>query len=168
MRKIILKSLGLLFMSSLLVVGCGDDDESVKEDVVIIDRGGLEKASKTIIAPDGLAVGTTFEIEGTTYTVVDDTTIRFLIKTGSDPSVLCTTNVTDMSDMFNGTSSFNQDLSSWNVSSVSFMSRMFYGASSFDQDISGWNFRKSRVTNFEFDTNTSSSWTANEKPNFDF
>ena len=43
-----------------------------------------------------------------------------------------TTGITDMRVMFDDTSSFNQDISSWDTSSVTDMSGMFRDASSFD------------------------------------
>ena len=46
--------------------------------------------------------------------------------------------VTDMYYMFRGASSFNGDISGWDVSGVTDMSTMFRGASSFNADISGW------------------------------
>ena len=46
--------------------------------------------------------------------------------------------VTDMSRMFRGASSFDGDLSGWNVSSVTDMSGMFESAASFNGDISAW------------------------------
>ena len=52
--------------------------------------------------------------------------------------------VTDMSDMFYETS-FNGNLSSWDVSSVTDMSYMFIDASSFNGDLSSWDV--SSVTN---------------------
>ena len=54
-------------------------------------------------------------------------------------------NVTDMSHMFSHAWSFNQDVSGWDVSKVTTMWYMFYKASSFNQDVSGWDV--SNVTN---------------------
>ena len=46
--------------------------------------------------------------------------------------------MTSMSNMFYGASSFNANISTWDVSSVKDMFRMFSGASSFNQDLSTW------------------------------
>ena len=46
--------------------------------------------------------------------------------------------VTDMHNMFYRVSSFNSDLSSWDVSGVTDMRNMFYFASSFNSDLSSW------------------------------
>ena len=47
--------------------------------------------------------------------------------------------VTTMYGMFDSATEFNQDISAWNVSSVTDMYAMFTYASSFNQDISAWN-----------------------------
>ena len=54
-------------------------------------------------------------------------------------------NVSDMSYMFKDAPLFNSDISAWDVSNVSDMSEMFWHASSFDGEVSDWDV--SRVTN---------------------
>ena len=59
-----------------------------------------------------------------------------------------TSNVTNMSNMFNGATSFNQNISSWYTPSVTNMSNMFNGATSFNQNIGNWN--TSSVSNMSY------------------
>jgi surface protein len=54
-------------------------------------------------------------------------------------------NVTNMNNTFSETDSFNQNIGSWNVSKVIYMPSMFRRASSFNQNIGSWNV--SNVTN---------------------
>ena len=52
---------------------------------------------------------------------------------------LCTSKVTDMSELFAKHEYFNQDISQWNTSRVTNMNGMFKGAKRFNQDLSSWN-----------------------------
>ena len=49
-----------------------------------------------------------------------------------------TSSVENMRGMFQGATSFNQDIGGWDTSNVENMRRMFRQANSFNQDISGW------------------------------
>ncbi|CAH1535606.1 conserved exported hypothetical protein [Vibrio owensii] len=96
--------------------------------------------------------GTVLVQEDELFVVVNDTLIRnsdywqnFL----DGNILLCTTHVTDMSDLFAKDKYFNQDISRWDTSSVINMDRMFSGAKRFDQDLTYWNVeRVSRHTDF--------------------
>ena len=53
-----------------------------------------------------------------------------------------------MDSMFRGATSFNGDVSNWNVTAVTLMDSMFRGATSFNGDVSNWNVEA--VTNMRY------------------
>jgi surface protein len=118
----------------------------------------------TIKGPDA-AVGESGVVNGITYTKRSAEQI-----TTGNAETTCTSGITNMRYLFLNLSAFNEDISSWDVSSVTDMSKMFVqarafngflnnwdvsnvtdmsnmfsGASSFNKDISSWNV--SSVTN---------------------
>ncbi len=86
------------------------------------------------------AVGDTGTINGVEYTKRTAGQI-----TEANAATTCTSGITDMYQMFYQASTFNGDISSWDVSSVTDMSYMFFYASAFNGDISKWDV--SSVTN---------------------
>ena len=170
MKKLLLV---LLFISS--TVSCSKDDGNVDITANFMQKVYLDSNGITIKCPNA-AIGYTEVINGVTYTVVDNTTIRTEIANGN--CNLCTTlvtnmtgdsntysnffndesfnsnigfwdtsNVTDMSSIFENATAFNQDIGNWDTSSVTDMVGMFYEASSFNQDIGSWD--TSKVTSME-------------------
>jgi hypothetical protein len=59
----------------------------------------------------------------------------------------CVGNITDMSSLFEGLDTFDEDISGWRVDRVTDMSRMFADAGMFKRDLSSWNM--SSVTSTE-------------------
>ena len=92
------------------------------------------------------SVGETATISGTTYTVVDNSTIQGEVDNGNVN--VCTTLVTNMTDVFKDKSSFNSGISFWDTSNVTLMNSMFANATNFNQDIGLWNV--SNVTNMYY------------------
>ena len=110
---------------SFTTVGC---------EVVYLDSNGT-----TVKAYECAEVGETGVINGVTYTLVDEAMLREMVANEEDVTKAVTTRVTDMSLIFNGeVTSFNQDISNWDVSNVTDMSNMFIYANAFNQDISSW------------------------------
>ncbi len=81
-------------------------------------------------------VGQKFTLEGIEYTIVDNPSLRTSVAAGN--TNICTSLVTDMSSLFRGKTTFNQDISSWDTIRVTTMQSMFKGAIAFNQDISSW------------------------------
>ena len=109
---------------------------------IVLDNDGI-----TLKAKPGTSAGTSHTINGTTYTVVDNTMLKSWISAEKDLTKAVTSLVTDMKELFKDQSSFNTNISSWDVSSVTTMEGMFEGAASFNKDISKWDTNK--VTNMD-------------------
>ena len=85
----------------------------------------------TCMCPDA-AVGDTGVANGITYTKRTKAQI-----TEANAATTCTSGITNMSALFYD-KRFNEDISSWDVSSVTNMVHMFNRANNFNQDISSW------------------------------
>ena len=80
------------------------------------------------------------------YTAVDNSTIVGQISNGNVN--LCTSNVTDMSNLFHNNNSFNSNIGFWDTSNVVNMSEIFHNAYSFNQNIANWD--TSNVTRLDY------------------
>jgi surface protein len=79
--------------------------------------------------------------------IVDKESLKTAIANGDDVTKMFTGQITDMSELFKWNTTFNQDISGWDVSNVTNMEGIFYGATAFNQDISQWDV--SKVTNMK-------------------
>ncbi len=87
-----------------------------------------------------MAVTEGISVLGTEVMVDTDTTYTY-----ADLNYIVTTAIRDMSEVFKNNSTFNGDISLWDVSSVTDINNMFNSAVAFNGDISGWDV--SKVTN---------------------
>jgi hypothetical protein len=120
-----------------------DADIANPEDKILSD---VKIIPGTVICSE-VPVDETFTLDGDTthYFVVTDGTSPSGIKNDniydhyidSDMNKVCTTHVTDMSDLFHG-STFNRNIDDWDTSNVNDMSFMFFNSYYFDQPLNHW------------------------------
>jgi surface protein len=111
---------------------------------ISIDANGI-----TIKCPNA-NVGDKATVNGKVYEVVDNTSLKAKADNDEDVTCVCTSNVTDMSLLFQDKPNFNQNIESWDTSSVTNFTMMFARASSFNQNISNWNTSNIEITHFMF------------------
>ena len=129
---------------------CPNTPEGVEVDVqgcpltspIYLDVNGI-----TIKSYEWAQAGQTGQINGVVYTIVNETMLREMVSNGADVTKVCTSMVTDMSQLFYGSTNFNEDIGSWDVSKVTTMEGMFWNPigiggfttpNPFNQDISYW------------------------------
>ena len=117
--------------------------DSPKEVTAVFGSTSFSLATNGVTIQCGSAsVGDIGIIDGVTYTkrTVDQIT-------PANAATSCTSGITNMNFLFEGESSFNADISHWDVSAVTTMGSLFDGASSFNGNLSNWDV--SSVTNME-------------------
>ncbi|PNQ69299.1 hypothetical protein C1141_06210 [Vibrio agarivorans] len=111
----------------------------------LLASGPLFASEQETITCDSKTPGTVMIENDEIFVIVNDKLIRnsdywqnFL-----DGNIqLCTSHVTDMSDLFAKDQYFNQDISRWDTSRVTNMDRMFSGTKRFDQDLTHWDVKR--------------------------
>jgi surface protein len=81
-------------------------------------------------------------VDGVQYEAVDRNLLIQRVNQNADLTKVCTSLVTDMSGLFYDKTTFNQNISNWDVSNVVNMRDMFYGAAVFNQAIGVWDVGK--------------------------
>ena len=115
----------------------------------------LAENGVTIRARDWANIGDSGIINGVEFTIVSKSVLIYRLNEGISVSDVCTTKISDMSYLFDGINSFNEDISSWDVSNVTDMSYMFKD-SGFNQVISDyWDFSNVNTMEGMFLYNTS-------------
>ena len=116
------------------------------------DFGGLTNLNLAFIGCSQLVA-----VPSTVPPTVTNMSAMFGVATSfnDDISTWDVSNVTNMSYMFYGATSFNQNLSTWDVSEVTTMENMFSGATSFNQDLSTWDVSEVTTMYYMFNGATS-------------
>ena len=171
-----LLAFGPAFGPTLGLIACGekeDNSENETEDSAVeVDEEDTAETEEYVenplfyLAENGVTVmcpeapiGDRGTVNGIIYTKRDREELKTLIS-WSAIEASCTSGITDMSEILRD-SSFNGDLSTWDISNVTDTSEMFHN-SSFDGDISSWDVSNvtnmNRMFSYSFFDGDISSW----------
>ena len=120
----------LFLLPLLAIISCDKTDTE--------NSGNAQYNSRGCLECDNYTAGESFLLDGIRYKVADNAALTRAIEDDVDLTKYCTSKIVDMSFLFYGADSFNQDIGNWDVSNVTDMSIMFDYAESFNQDIGNW------------------------------
>ena len=153
-------SFSSILCSLVIFSNCDDKVDDSSESLIYLGENGI-----TIMAYENAVIGESYSLNGVNYLVVDSAMLYQMVDESADVSKVVTTKISRMLYLFSDSTdqSFNQDISSWDMSNVKNMVFMFSNAKSFNQDISSWDV--SNVTECSAFRFNATSWTE-IKPKF--
>jgi hypothetical protein len=86
------------------------DESGCTVTFIYLDENGV-----TIKASENAVIGESYDLDGVSYLVVDSALLYDMVANEEDVTKIVTTNITDMQYLFQNASTFNQDISSWDV-----------------------------------------------------
>ena len=116
----------------------GTNTDTAIVSLIVLTSNFVTNGGATIVC-DSLNNGATFTLGIITYTKRASSQI-----TPNNAATSCTSGIVDMSNLFradsgySGTTTFNGDISHWDISSVTNTYAMFAGVSAFNRDIGNW------------------------------
>ncbi len=133
-----MKKYTLLFIA-LFIVSCSDNDDTELKPFYVADNG------VTIKARDWVTSGTTGELNGVTYTAVDNALLKKMVGNNEDYSKIVTTLLSGKtSEVFTpflsptGAYDPSVDITTWDVSNITYLDAIFENISNFNQDLNNW------------------------------
>ena len=132
-----------------IVATCSNSPCTNRIDTIYNPKGAYVNDRGCVVC-DLYSVGDTFSLDtgNTFYTVVDRPLLIQKRDNGDDLSKVCLSLVNiHLNNIFQDDSTFNQDISSWDVSNIPAMVNLFNNATLFDQDIGNWDVDS--VTNMQ-------------------
>ena len=122
-----------LLLLLIILICCTKEDDSNSSSAIYIDDNGI-----TIKSRNFALIGNTYELYEISYKIVDEELLISMVKNEDDLTKVVTSRVTDMSSLFIGRTTFNQDIGNWDTSNVTDMDYMFADSGLFNQDLTGW------------------------------
>ena len=110
----------------------GTNTSTATVSLVVSNSSHLVNGGATIDC-SSLNVGATFAIGSISYTKRSKNQIS-----PANAATSCTSDITNMNNLFHNAREFNADISHWDTSSVTSMGLMFASADNFNQDIGNW------------------------------
>ena len=127
-----MKYLKYFFFSSILCSlvifsDCNDKVDESSESLIYLSENGI-----TIKAYENAVVGESYSLNGINYLVVDSAMLYQMVDENADVSKVVTTKIARMLYLFSDSTdqTFNQDISSWDVSNVTECSAFRFNATS--------------------------------------